>query len=414
MVFEEYDDDRPSIISAVGLPEIAPSANALVRPDKRVIVEKYGPTTLGSGETIDVISIREEGYLESIEIVVDNPYVAVMLEMDEYRNSDTDIGETPAEMIVNKRTTRVDGRFYVSDKADDGSYTLSYTPNTPEKYEHKFRLRLANMIRPSSDVFGVGLNYQGRQGLPTPLTAGHVAGGTFVHNGLKEVSLSTMASAIARPIGSSVYEATNVFNQYVYDASNLTLGSGHPYQGIAGKPKFTASSTVGYLRVANVGATIADESSVSPAAPAFTGNFPGYLGTGSEQQIAIFHTSAKNFDAPHASAGSVPLSGFSVGDRMFIRNKGTMYFPGKITKIQYYQTQDNQFENSEVSTDANEGGYVLTCSPGLQSAPSDITVAADTNNTISIGTLTTNADTSPPVLIKNVVVKRRKLTSFDG
>ena len=143
MVFEEYEDDRPSIISAVGLQEVADTKNALVRPDKRVIVEKFGPTTISSGQSVDVASIREEGFLESIEIVVDNPYVAVMLEMDEYRNSDTDIGETPAELIVNSRTTRVDGKFYVADTGPDGSYTLSYTPNTPEKYEHKFRLRLA-------------------------------------------------------------------------------------------------------------------------------------------------------------------------------------------------------------------------------------------------------------------------------
>ena len=227
-------------------------------PDIDLRTDKFTNLNIDSGETLEVISKKGAGLLHTLEIVMDNPYAAVYLEIDGYKNTTDGIGETPAELLLNSRTQRVDGQFWVKSVASDGSYTMMYTPMRPEPYEDQLRIMVSNRIKPTREVYGKSLNYTSRGGIPTPMKTDFMGGGSFNHTGLKEASLDTMAAAVAKPIGSSTYSVDDTYNQAVFDSNSHLIGTGHPYQGQAGRPIFTINTefdaTSGTIEFAAVGA----------------------------------------------------------------------------------------------------------------------------------------------------------------
>ena len=96
--------------------------------------DKFRNLNIDSGETLEILAKKGAGLLHGLEVVVDNPYGAVYLEIDGYKNTTDGIGETPAELLLNNRTNRVDGQFYVKSIATDGTFTMLYTPTKPEPY----------------------------------------------------------------------------------------------------------------------------------------------------------------------------------------------------------------------------------------------------------------------------------------
>ena len=136
---DDFDDMRPSVVSATWIPELADSRKRLVREDKRAITVRSPPGQVSTGESVEVLNIREAGDLVSLKVVVDNPYASVFLEIDDWKNREPR-GETPAELLMAGRTSRSDKEFFVIDKGPDGGYTMVYNPKMPEKYNHKLRI----------------------------------------------------------------------------------------------------------------------------------------------------------------------------------------------------------------------------------------------------------------------------------
>jgi hypothetical protein len=462
-------------------------------PDIELRTDKFTNLNIDSGETLEVVSKKGAGLLHALEVVVDNPYAAIYLEIDGYKNTTDGIGETAAELLLNNRTQRVDGQFWVKTVASDGTYTMMYTPMKPEPYEEQLRIMVSNRIKPTREVFGMSLNYTSRGGIPTPMKTDFMGGGSFAHTGLKEASLDTMASAIAKPIGSTTYSVDDTYNQAVFDSNSHLIGTGHPYQGQAGKPKFTLNaefnSAQGTIEFAAVGAAGADANAVAGPALASSGNFPGTPTTPSYQNVFIYKDTSKdvtevatwNFDeatgillnesnisadaqttltvdtvdattlfdvgdtvlddtgqkigiVEAVTATLITLTGNNIvavdnnenlrrksttipttGDRMYFRNKGTVYFPGIIQNIFRYNRSGDTGSDGWISeTTANygdsTGAHCFQISPGLRSVPSVFSKTSDSNDeTISLGKVTSNADSNPKVMVKGLFIKRQTI-----
>lgn len=474
-------------------------------PEIELRVEKFNNIQIDSGETLEILAKKGAGLLHGLEVVVDNPYSAVYLEIDGYRNTTDGIGETPAELLLHNRTTRVDGQFYVKSRASDGTYTMLYTPQKPEPYEEQLRIMVSNRIRTSRDVYGMSLNYTSRGGIPTPIKTDFMGGGAFAHTGLQEASLATVANAVAKPIGSSTYAVDDVYNQAVYDSNSLTIGTGHPYQGQAGKPTFAKNaqfdSAVGTIEFFTAGTAGSDANAVAGPGLLGAGNFPGTPTSPSHQNIVIYKDSSKDVTeqptwgmdvssgvAVNAGGGiaadaqtTIPVDTvdatlhFDVGDivldntgatvgtvksvtatlitmlannivalannellfkrhptfpklgeRIFFRNKGTVYFPGVVQGIFRYNRsadagstgweRDNQEdETKNTNFGAATGAYCFQVSPGLRSVPSVFTKTSDTStDTLGFGTVSTAADENPKILVKGLFIKRQTVVGSES
>jgi hypothetical protein len=507
MVFD-YDTEafKPSIISAHGLKrevihKAAERAKTKTSESLLYSSDKFTNLSIDSGETLEVISKKGSGFLHTLEVVVDNPYAAVYLEIDGYKNTTDGIGETPAELLLNSRTQRVDGQFWVKSIASDGSYTMMYTPTRPEPYEEQLRIMVSNRIKPSRDVYGKSLNYTSRGGIPTPMKTDFMGGGSFNHTGLKEASLVTMAAAVAKPIGSSTYSVDDTYNQAVFDSNSHLIGTGHPYQGQAGRPIFTINTdfdaTTGTFEFAAVGAAGADANAVAGPALLKSGNFPGTPTTPSYQNCFIYNDSSKDvtevatleFDEAtgillnesNISAGAqttlivdtvdatdhfivgdtvldntgqkvgivetvtatlITLTAVNivavgnnenlrrkstsiprVGDRIYFRNKGTVYFPGIVQNIYRYNrsgdTNDPDPAKWVSETEANygdsTGAHCFQVSPGLRAVPSVFSKTSDSSDeTISFGVATSNSDTNPKIMVKGLFIKRQSIIGSES
>ena len=453
--------------------------------------DKFRNLNIDSGETLEILAKKGAGLLHGLEVVIDNPYGAVYLEIDGYKNTTDGIGETPAELLLNNRTTRVDGQFYVKSVATDGTFTMLYTPTKPEPYTEQLRIMVSNRIKPSRDVFGHSLNYTSRGGIPTPIKTDFMGGGSYVHTGLKEASLDTLASAMAKPIGSSVYSVDDTYNQAVFDSNSHLIGTGHPYQGQAGKPIFTLNAefdgTTATVEFATVATTGEDASAVAGPALGSSGNFPGTPAAPSHQNVFIYKDTSKdvtevatlNFDEATGillnesnigadaqttltvdtvdattkfDVGDVVLDNTGqkigiveavtatlitltannivavdnnenlrrkstsipkVGDRIYFRNKGTVYFPGIVQNIfRYNRSGDTGADGWTSETTAaygdSTGAHCFQVSPGLRAAASVFTkTSTDSNETISMGVVTSNADNNPKLNVKGLFIKRQ-------
>tara|TARA_B100001094_G_scaffold122932_1_gene118690 strand:+ start:892 stop:2493 length:1602 start_codon:yes stop_codon:yes gene_type:complete len=453
--------------------------------------DKFRNLNIDSGETLEILAKKGAGLLHGLEVVIDNPYGAVYLEIDGYKNTTDGIGETPAELLLNNRTTRVDGQFYVKSVATDGTFTMLYTPTKPEPYTEQLRIMVSNRIKPSRDVFGHSLNYTSRGGIPTPIKTDFMGGGSYVHTGLKEASLDTLASAMAKPIGSSVYSVDDTYNQAVFDSNSHLIGTGHPYQGQAGKPIFTLNAefdgTTATVEFATVATTGEDASAVAGPALGSSGNFPGTPAAPSHQNVFIYKDTSKdvtevatlNFDEATGillnesnisadaqttltvdtvdattkfDVGDVVLDNTGqkigiveavtatlitltannivavdndenlrrkstsipkVGDRIYFRNKGTVYFPGIVQNIfRYNRSGDTGTDGWTSETTAaygdSTGAHCFQVSPGLRAAASVFTkTSTDSNETISMGVVTSNADNNPKLNVKGLFIKRQ-------
>ncbi len=467
-------------------------------PEIELRTEKFNNIMVNSGETLEVLAKKGAGLLHGLEVVVDNPYAAVYLEIDGYRNTTDGIGETPAELILHNRTTRVDGQIYVKTVGSDGTYTMLYTPMKPEPYEEQLRIMVSNRVKPSRDVFGMSLNYTSRGGIPTPMKTDFMGGGSFVHSGLKEASLDTMAAAMAKPIGSTLYSVDDTYNQAVFDSNSMAIGTGHPYQGQAGKPKMSKNgefdAAAGTIEFATVGSAGADANSVAGPSLASSGNFPGTPTTPSYQNCYIYKDTSKdstevstlNFDSAtgvllnesnisadgqttltvdgndatdYFDVGEVVLDNTGqkigtveivtatlitltannivavdededlraksttipkVGDRIFFRNKGTIYFPGIVQNIFRYNRSGDTGSDGWISeTTANygdsTGAHCFQVSPGLRSVPSVFSKTSNSSDdTLSFGKVTTNADANPKIMVKGLFIKRQTVIGSEN
>jgi len=405
------DPSEPSIVSAVGFTSETDSRASMVREDKRFITEKFGPMVLSSGEVFDIVNTKEKGELVYVKIVTDNPYAAVLLELDDYRNQEPN-GETAAELIFDNRTSKADNQFFAIDGDPAKGYSLVYNPMSPEPYDYKIRLQVLNLIRRSADPFGNNLNSVGRSGLPSPARPIHMGGGSFTYPGLAGASLETISKAMAKPIGAQPYAAPNVFNPALFTDDNMAIGAHTPYQGLAARPVFKRDTNA--LSSGAKGAVVIDGETIMSAEANPTGaaaqgvkvlfgsqfaasgtdpsNFPGTPGSLSSMNITIT-------DRGEEAADSIDEGSMAVGDRVFVRDGDTIHFPGVVTAL----------------GNAGTGGVnnQMTIEPGLSNIPGKFEVVLD-SETQTFGKVVTEAELTPKILVKQIIVKRRKLVSFEG
>ncbi len=459
-----------------------------------LLSERFENINLDSGETIDLVNHEGAGVVHNIEVVVDNPYIAVSLQIDGYRNAET-TGETAAELILNNRTTRVSGSFWVKTVSSDGTYTMLYTPQTPEPYSNMFKITLSNRIMPSKDVYGFSLNYTSRGGIPTPMKTDFMGGGAYQHTGLTAADLETVSNAVAKPVGSTPYAVADVYNVAVYVTGNSKIGSEHPYQGQAGKPTFTKATgfdgAVATVEFKAAGTAGSDANAVAHPALPNTNAFPGNPTDPSSQNLIIYKDASKdsteqagfalneatgvltnepsnlaaddgvtiNVDSVDAttkfSAGDRVLddvgqlvgvvsaitstvitltannivgltnnenlhrdvpSAPSIGERVFVRNGDTVYFPGVVEKIFQYNRSGDTGSDGWIERDAanfgnSTGALCFQVSPGLRTVPSVFTKAATaSSDTQAFGVVTSASDTNPKALIKSTVIKRQRVS----
>lgn len=430
MVFGYEDEDelgRPSVVSAHGLrQEVDTRASKTVNTD-RMVSTRFTGLILNAGDTFDVLQFKEKGQLHSIEVVVDNPYAILRLEMDDYINNPEGGGETAAELLLTSRTgSRPDGAFQVTNRLADGAYVLRYQPMTPKAYDKQIKFSVANLLRPTTDVFGNTLSFQSRQNLPTPIDLQFIGGGTFTHSGMDAVSLPIMAEAIAKPIGATNggYVVNDTYNELVY-IENVTTGSENPYSGSAGKPIFTEDEVVEdspYIDLVDTGTAGSFEAGQDGSAvahPSLTGgaDFPGTTSTASTQNIILYGTNNDSTAVLGNEAAGASMDSIAVGSRIYIRNKGTVFFPGKVEKIYRYNRTLDTGSDGWAASDAGAaydnatGAICLQVSPGLNATASTFQA---TGTTTSIGVVTTKADTNPTISIRSINVKRYREVSYEG
>ena len=66
---------------------------------------------IGKDQQIEVLNLIEAGEIVSIELVTDNPYIALYVEMDDFKYK-TPNGMTAAELLMRGREEYAERHFY--------------------------------------------------------------------------------------------------------------------------------------------------------------------------------------------------------------------------------------------------------------------------------------------------------------
>lgn len=383
-------------------PEVSRKSQ-LVREDKRTVTVRQSGLTLtsqGDGSTLRLVDQRGKGKLLSIKVVTDNPYVQLILEVDDWRNE----GETAAELAYGG-TGKQDYGLYALDGTPAKGYPLMYTPQGGEAFESRLRISLRNRIPKTNKLYGNIPRLEIGGGMPIPVNNGHAGGATFSAPSLANNSLDDLAQAMITPHYGKPYKA-NQYNAAALGA-NTKVGIDHPYVGLAGKPVFTP---------ADLSFTIGAGSFDS----VHTVFFGARSYTGSESSQVLYFT---NNASDALVTGTTTLR---VGDKLFIRDGGNIYFPGEIVDQDGHSSGTYTLPHtlaSAIPTDefgkvGNSGGqqlaYAVTVKPGLEVNPGPITTTLSGNTMNEIGTVTSQAATDPVIAIKSIEIKYRLEVSYDG
>jgi len=400
-------------------PKVAPSSVALPPQssgsktvgDVHFVTERFGPLALPLDEIFEPISFIEAGELVSIELVTDSPYAQIYLELDDFKNREPN-GESAASLIAKGKTEYSERHFYVENNGVDGGFVMKYHPRKTDSYKSRIRISVRNNIKKSKDLYGKGLSYTSRGGLPSPAIPSYMGGGTFEAPGMGDVSLDNMQNAIARPIGTNPYEAPNVYNTAALDDEMLELGALHPYLGRAGKPSLALETGVADAVHRAVFFPPGTQATTTAGATApVTTSYPGTTTQYSEQQIIIYGTAAES-----DTLGSDTLTTLVAGKRLYIRDGDKVHFPGEITNIKRYDSGGSAFVNFTGSE--GTGAYLVTVQPGLNYTPDKVVLdnmSTDTGRTSTraLGVVT-SLDAKPTIIVRELVVRRKKRKSLVG
>ena len=409
-------NEEPTIVSAPGYVgksnfRDGKAVDDLVRKDERFITTEIGPITLGPGEELNILDEKEKGEIVYIKVVTDNPYASIYLELDDYRNDQN--GETHAELLYAQRTSNAEGQFYIETDGSNGKgFPMVWNPQTnPTAYSKRVKLRVTNPLRRNNNLYGSDLSYSSKGGQPTPIQPLHMGGGTFSHPGLAAVSLDTISRAVANPIGANgAYSVDAIINEAVFDSDGKKLGEGNPYAGLAGKPLFRrdrssmrSSTTVRGDQLVNGTRVLATEVQGAADPDTFTvvvtegTNFPG---TASSPQSA---TSTTTITMSSSAGGTnCEATEFQAGDKVFIRDGGTVHFLGTIT------------DDGATGTNGGDDGIItFKTFPGVKNGVTSFqgNVGSETH---CFGTVASQAQVSPDMVIKKILVKRKRLISYEG
>ena len=390
--------------------------------DEFFITERFDAFTLTSGEVIDILDLSgEAGEIVSIEMVTDNPYTGIYLEMDDYKNSKGAAGVTAAELIMRNKTSPAEREFYAEDMREDGRFVVRYSPTKGDPYTDKIKIQIRNDVQGTREVFGQVKNHRlkMRNGLPAPRTLSH-SGGWYIKNQDFEGVPAVDAHKLLRMLGPYRYSCPIRNMQHIDDPST-PVGPYTPYMNTAAEIKLAGSS----LEFANAravwgepGQAVTDTTGLAaPNTAQWPGEYVGSTFTPSEQQVIIYTTRAE--DETSTQGGVTPFTDtqFVIDSTGYFKNGDTIYFPGKVTKVQFYDAGDSEFK--EIGEDGYEpgtdGALVVTFSPGLPFKPGKITIDSATESAqknswgviIYEGNLTPK-QASSRMRIQEVVVRRKR------
>jgi hypothetical protein len=110
-----------------------------------------------------------------------------------------------------------------------------------------------------------------------------------------------------------------------------------------------------------------------------------------------------------------------VGDRIFVRNKGAVYFPGVVQNVFRYSRSgdsggaDAWVDETNAKYGTATGAHCFQVYPGLRASASVFSKTGDSSDdTISIGTVTTNADSNPKIYVKSLFIKRQTVVGSES
>lgn len=342
------------------------------------------PQFLARDQQIEVLNLIEAGEIVSIELVTDNPYIALYIEMDDFKYK-TPNGMTAAELLLRGRDEYAERHFYVEGPRPDGMYVVKFHPRTDYKYTDRLKVVVRNDITKPADFRGAIYKYASKGSLPTPTHIGFNGGAVVNVAGNAAVKLmdkqSVLGSAIARGIGVEFTES-EIRNDQFRVAPLQLAGAMHPFVGNAGKIDHTSFLVPGSNpRVVWAEPGVAATSTTTSSSALLTNPFPGSPLDGttnapapSSQQFIIYASNAES-----ETAGSVELSLLSdeieairsQGDSVFYSVGDNVYYPGKVIGVHYYEDSGGQFipREGQAYNPAADGALLVTVSPGLPFVP---------------------------------------------
>lgn len=384
------------------IPREVSRKSSLVREDRRTVTIRQSGLTLssiGDASTLRLVDQKGKGRLLSVKIVTDNPYAQLIMEIDDWRND----GETAAELLYGG-TGKQDYGLYAMGGGDPAKgYTMMYTPMGGEAFDGRLRIALRNRLPKTREVYGNAQRTTFGSNLPIPVNNGHSGGSSFSSPALADENLVDIANAMATPHFGKAYMSTR-FNSAAL-GSSVKVGIDHPYVGLAGKPTFTTATL------------------------AFTGDGSGTLDTVNTAFIAQRTANGDNSFSQNIFFTNISNDGllsvehsFEVGQKLFLRDGGTIHFAGVITAIDTASESNltTQLPTSEFGAVTEVGGTALlealqvTVSPGLEDPPGPITSTFVSNNNPNFGTVTSQAETDPKIGIKSIEIKYQLEVSYDG
>lgn len=351
---------------------IVPSSPAHITTriiDEEIFVtQRLGPLILAPGESIDVLSITgEQGDIISIEVVTDNPYTGVFLEMDDYRNKEA-VGITAAELILKNKITPHNREFYAEDMREDGTFVVKYSPVDPDPYTDRIKVQVRNDITGRTTRAPVpSQSLKMRGGLPTPLNLGFAAGYFVTHTSLASATLAETPT-ILRQLGRDAYFAP-IKNLAVSRDPSILAGAYHPYMGLAGEFVLSTNAAPAGARLVS-GAPGQKLSSTTGFPTPNTVAWPG------KQATATFIPSQQQFIVYKSKTEDETETGFLIEDiglnlqpALFVKVGDTVYFPGSTDNnhIFFYDVPSSQWKSTETVgySEGADGAYMFTCEPGL-------------------------------------------------
>jgi len=392
--------------------------------DNFEVVEEFGPFVLKFGEAFTPINLTEMGEIESIELVTDNPYASLYLELDDFRPYSR--GVTASELINRGKDKPNNRNFYAEDRVGNGDYVIKYSPKKKEPYDSKIKIEVRNDITPSRDfMFQPNFEYRSKGDLPNPTTLAFAAGS--IRNISKDgAGLKTEDFTAGVGIAPKSFDSYDHFTGVEDYRMNITndllrkdplkkVGYMHPYVGKASQIEhqtgakdlqdLDAASDGGISMVASfaepgflqgvdgAGNSISGLTGYTSVVPNST-PWPGDPVSGTYSQQAIFLYASESKDITEGFAPAVQMQSLipllfgqertGKGNAIYFKNGNTVYYPGRIKQIAYYIDDGSSGSHPKfVSTvgelgvggsggSATNKGVIIIVEPGLNFAPKDI------------------------------------------
>jgi hypothetical protein len=371
-----------------------------VREDRRTVTIRQAGlllTSQGDASTLRLVDQRGKGTLLSVKIVTDNPYVQLLMEIDDWRND----GETPAQLLYGG-TGRQDYGLYATAGGNPASgYTMLYTPMGGEAFDGRLRITLRNRL-PKTKIYGNNDSQTMPGGLPFPVNNGHAGGASFSAPLLSGATLTQLADAMAQPHYGEPYKAPQI-NLALLGNLSASPGIDHPFVGQAGKPIFE-SATADHGAAANE----ADENTIF---------FGPQTVDGAGVASQVIYVTNRGSDGL-----GVLTHDFAVGQSLFIRDGGSLHFPGEVgtvgtasggTPPDMPTSVGGAFTHSNTSATQHKA-LALTVKPGIPNPPTMVNVPHATGVMPNMGFVTSQAAIDPKILIKSIEIKYRLEVSYDG